>query len=155
MLEFKSSFFKSMPFGFLYIFLLLDSVYVFGISVSAQGDVNIGLATLALILFGTATLLFSYVFVFIPALPLKSGPIARNAFIFTLIEWKTNIVILASAIVPILVLVIIASYSFIIASVLLMTLLVFIHFSISQLIICLAVNRPMQKRIIEPYEQNQ
>lgn len=148
--EFKSSFFKSLPFGLLYAFLLLDSVYALGISMT-RDNVNIWTATVAFLLFGAATLFFSYVFVFIPSLPLKNKHIAKNAFIFMLTEWKTNLILLASTIALIALLMILVSYIFIIAFVL----LIFIYFTFGQLIICVAIDSPMQKRIIKPYEQNQ
>jgi len=147
--EFKSSFFKSLPFGIPYIFLLLDSMYAFRISVIGD-SVNVPAAALAFCLFGAATLFFGYAFVFIPALPLKNRHIAKNAFIFMLTEWKTNIIMLAVTLAMTAALVLTAIGSIMIA----LTLLVFIYFSLSQLMICAAVAQPMQKRIIEPYELN-
>ncbi|MCL2486126.1 MAG: hypothetical protein FWE86_00820, partial [Oscillospiraceae bacterium] len=80
----------------------------------------------------------------------KNRHIAKNAFIFMLTEWKTNIIMLAVTLAMTTALALTAMGSTMIA----LALLVFIYFSLSQLMICAAVAQPMQKRIIEPYELN-
>ena len=146
--EFKGSFFKSLPFGFLAAFLLLDSFLAYQIGVSG-GGVRVGMAALAIALFGVCVLFSGYAFVFIAALPLKGRHIAKNALILMFTEWKTNLVILAgAAALPVLTALI--AYR---APVIALTLLLFIYFSFSRLLVCTAVFTPMRRRIVEPYEQ--
>ena len=148
--EFKGSIFKSLPFGVLYVFLIFDSFLATSMSITENG-VNIPIATLAFFLFGSAIVFFSYVFVFIPALPLKNRHIAKNALIIMLVEWKTSTIIFASTVAMIIALLTIATYSIMIA----LLPLVFIYFSFIQLIICTAVNQSMKKRILDPYEERE
>ncbi|MCL2670554.1 MAG: DUF624 domain-containing protein [Clostridiales bacterium] len=148
--EFKSSFFKSLPFGVLYAFLLLDIQYA--VRLSAAGEsLNVWIAALAFCLLGATIVFFSYAFVFIPALPLKGWPVAKNAFIFMLTEWKTNIILLVCAAVLTGGLAAIAYYVPVPA----MALLLVIYFAFCQLLVCTAIMEPMRRRIIEPYEKTQ
>ena len=142
--EFKASFLKAMPFGLLVAFLLFDSYYALSISTSGGGILP---GALGLFLLGLSVLLGSYAFVLMAALDLKGRHIARNALILMVTEWKTNLVIIGS----------IVAMAFIIAALFPYTvvLLLFIWFSLQQLIICTAVNETMQRRIIVPYEQSQ
>lgn len=143
--EFRAELFKSLPFGILYAFLLFDSYYAFSWSISGENGLELLPAAVGFFLFGTAAVFFGYVFVFLPTLALKNRYIARNAFIIMLTEWKTSLVILGSTL----------AMSFFAAAFLPYTVffLLFIGFSLSQLIVCTAVNEPLQRRIIEPYEQ--
>lgn len=148
--EFKESFLKSLPFGLLFAFLIFDSIIAFTMSLTENG-VNIPSLALAFFLLGSSIIFFNYVFIFLPALALKNRYIAKNAFIFLMTEWKTNIIILSATAVMIFTLLSIAAYSILPA----LLVFVFFYFSFMQLIICTAVNQPMIKRIVEPFEQSQ
>lgn len=146
--EFKANLFKSIPFGILFIFLAFDSYCFFCIS-AAPGEKAVRLlAAAAGFAFLAFAVIFSgYVFVFLPTLALRNRHIAKNAFIIMATEWKTSLLILASS----------AVMAFITAAFFPFTavLLAAVWFSFSQLIICTAVNEPLQRRIIEPYEKSQ
>lgn len=146
--EFKANLFKSLPFGILSVFLACDSYCFFFIS-GAPGVTAVKfLAAAAGVVFLAFDVIFSgYVFVFLPTLALRNRHIAKNAFIIMATEWKTSLLILGST----------AVMAFITAAFLPFTavLLVFVWFSLSQLIICTAVNEPLQRRIIEPFEKSQ
>ena len=148
--EFKGSFFRSIPFGAIFAFLLLESIIACRISFTESG-ISIPIMAPAIFLLGITIIFFSYVFIFLPAFDLKNRHIAKNAFIFTLTEWKTNLIIIACTAVMTIILAAIAMYAILIA----IFLFVFIYYSFSQLIICSAAIAPMKKRIIVPYEQNQ
>jgi uncharacterized membrane protein YesL len=142
--EFKSSFFKAMPFGLLVAFLLFDSYYALSISTSGGGILP---GALGLFLLGMAVLFGSYAFVLLPSLDLKGRYITKNTFILMMTEWKTNLAILGTALALGALIAAIFPYSTI--------LMLFISFSLMQLVICTAVNGPLQRRIIAPYEQRQ
>ncbi len=142
--EFRADFFKAMPFGLLVAFLLFDSYYALSISISGGGILP---GALGLFLLGLGVLFGSYAFVLMSALDLKGRHIARNAWILMVTEWKTNLVIIGSIVVMALLIVALFPYT--------VVLLLFIWFSLQQLIICTAINQTMQRRIIEPYEQSQ
>jgi len=146
--EFKGSLIKSLPFGIVAAFLVLDAAWSFSLGFSENG-VSIPAMALALFLFGLAAVFSGYVFVFIPALPLKNRHIAKNAFIFMLTEWKTNAIVVAITVCMAIILLTIAAYSIMIA----LAPLVFIYFSFGQLVICTAVSHPMKRRILGPPEQ--
>lgn len=143
--EFKAELFKSLPFGLFYAFLLMDSWYFLRISAAEYGH----MLTLALGFFflGFGVLFCGYVFVLLAALPLKNRDIFRNTLILLATEWKTNLILLGSALLMALMIAVLFPYTAI--------LLLLIWFALSQLIVCTAVNVPLQKRIIGPYEEMQ
>jgi hypothetical protein len=146
--EFKANFAKSLPFGLLAAFLLFDCYYAFSWSMSAGGTgMDIVLIIIGFLLLGIAILFSGYVFVLLPALDLKNRVIAKNAFILMWTEWKINLVILGCTIAMLSVIV-----AFFPVSVILLPV---IWFSLLQLIVCTAVNEPLQARIIGPFEQRQ
>jgi len=144
--EFRSNFWKSLPFGLFGGIGLFASYYFlsYGTSVSSDGLEVISTA-LGIFLLVVVALFLNYVFVFLPVLDLKNKQITRNALIFLIMEWKTNLVMLG--IVTITVLFSIALFPF--------SLFTLTLFSISfmQYVICVAVNNPLQKRIIAPFEE--
>ena len=144
--EFKANFFKSLPFGLLFAVLLFMSYYALSISISLSNSSSLDVfsGAIGLFILGLVLLFSSYVFVLLPSLALKNRHIAKNAFILMLSEWQTNLVIIGSIAVMAFVIVALLPYTLI--------LLAFVGFSLSQLIVCTAVNGPMQRRIIEPFE---
>ncbi len=144
--EFKSNLFKSLPFGLLFAVLLFMSYYALSVSTSSgDSSLNIFAGAIGLFILGLTLLFSSYVFALLPSLALKNRYIAKNALILMMTEWKTDLVIIGS----------IVAMAFIIAAFFPYTvfLLPVIWFSLSQLIICTAINEPLQRRIIGPYEQ--
>lgn len=144
--EFRANLFKSLPFGAVGGALLFASYYSlsFGTSLLSNG-VEVLTTALGILILVFAVLFLNYAFVFLPTIDLKNGYIARNAFIFAVTEWKTNLIILAIVLLTALFSVLLFPYSLI--AVLLLA------FSFQQYVVCSAVNAPMQKRIIGPYEQ--
>ncbi len=146
--EFKANFKKSLPFGLFAAFLLFDSYYAFSWSMSAGGTgMDLVLIVIGFLLLGITILFSAYVFVFLPTLDLKNKLIAKNAFILMWTEWKTNFIILGCTIAMLFLIVAFFPVSVIF--------LVAIWFSLLQLIVCTAVNEPLQARIIGPWEQRQ
>ena len=96
---------------------------------------------------GLILLFSSYVFVLLPSLALKNRHIAKNALVLMVTEWKIDLVIIGSIVAMAIIIAAFFPYTVI--------LLLFIWFSLQQLIICTAVNETMQRRIIDPYEQSQ
>ena len=143
--EFRANLWKALPFGFLCGTGLLASYYFlsYGTSILTTG-VEVLSTALGILLLAFAVLFTQYAFVFLATLNLKSGQIARNALIFTITEWRTNGIILTNIIVTALVLALLFPYT--------LVLLLFVSFSLQQFVICAAVNTPLQKRIIGPYE---
>jgi len=144
--EFKGSFKRSIPFGILFAFLIFDIVFLYNAGFTENGD-NAPIAALMFFLFGATALYFGYLFVLIPAVDLKNKDIARNALLLMLTQWKTNIVMLTAAVSFLFLLWLLAWYSLL----LVLPVLVIINFSLYQLIICTAVDQPMQKYIIGPH----
>jgi uncharacterized membrane protein YesL len=142
--EFKANLFKALPFGIVCGLLLFASYYFLSLSVSYG---TLMTAVIGFMLLGFAVLFGSYAFVFLPALDLKSRHIARNAFIFAMVEWKTNLIILGCVVGIALLAAALFPYT--------IALLVFMLISFCQLMVCGAVNSPLQRRIIGPYEQMQ
>jgi len=146
--EFKGNLFKSIPFGILFAFFILDSYYFFSFAAAPGDRGTTMLAAAAGFLFlGFAVVFSSFVFVFLPTLALPNRFIARNAFILMLTEWKTSLLILGST--TAMTLVTAAFFPFTII------LLLFNWFSLSQLIVCTVVNESLERRIIAPYERKQ
>ena len=146
--EFKANLLKSLPFGLLFTFLTLDAYFFFN-SASVLGDpgMNILAGAAGCVFLGFAVLFGSYVFVLLPTLALTNRYIAKNAFILMLTEWKTSLLILGCTIAAAFITTAFFPFTII--------LIVFILFSITQLIVCTAVNEPLQRRIIGPFEQMQ
>ena len=146
--EFKANLLKSLPFGILFAFLTLDA-FIFFNAASAEGSqgVNILAGAAGCVFLGFAVLFCSYVFVLLPTLALRNRYIAKNAFILMLTEWKTSLLILSETFVA----------AFITAAFFPFTIIpaVLILFSLTQLIVCSAINEPLQRRIIGPFEQMQ
>lgn len=146
--EFKANLFKSLPFGLITALLLFFSYFAFSWSLSAGGTgMDIVLIVIGMLLLGIAILFSGYVFVFLPALDLKNKLIAKNAFILIWTEWKTNLVLLGCTFLMLFIIAALFPVSVILLPV--------IWFSLLQLIICTAINEPLQRRIIGPYEQRQ
>lgn len=145
--EFRANLWKAVPYGMFGAVLLFASYYFLSLSISASAA-RIGLFPAAIgLLFLFFTVIFlGYAFVFLPALDIKNGQISKNAFIFAVTEWKTNLVILASVAVTALFSVTLFPY--------MLFSLAFLSVSFMQYVICAAVNHPLQKRIIGPYEEN-
>ena len=147
--EFKRCFFKSIPFGSLFAFFVFDSLLAYNAGVAGE-SASIGYLALAFCLLGVTVMFFGYVFVFLASLDLKNKQIVKNAFIFMLTEWKANIAIIGSVLISAGIMVL----SVFVSLVLTFVLLIFIYFSFAQLAVCVVVNRPMEKRIIAPYEES-
>ncbi len=143
--EFRANFWKVMPFGLFGGFSLFASYYFLSLGTSAyENGVDVVSVAIGILLLIFAVLFLDYAFVFLPTLELKNGPIARNAFIFLVTEWKANLAILASVAAAVISTVMLFPYS--------LFTLIFFSVSLMQYAICAAVNRPLQKRIIGPYE---
>ncbi len=146
--EFKSNFLKSLPFGLVTAVLLFFSYYAFSWSLFAGGTgLDFVLIITGFLLLGITILFSSYIFVFLPTLALKNKLIAKNAFILIWTEWKPNFVILGCTIGMLFII-----FAFFPVSIVLLPV---IWFSLLQLIVCTAVNEPLQRRIIGPWEQKQ
>ena len=144
--EFCANFWKAMPFGLFGGFSLFASYYFLSLGVSAAEDrVALLPAAIGILLLFFAVLFLNYVFVFLPTLELKNGQIARNAFIFLATEWKANLAILTSVAATVIFTAVLFPYS--------LFTLAFFSVSLMQYAICAAVNQPLQKRIIGPYEE--
>lgn len=144
--EFRANLWKAIPFGLIGGFSLFASYYFLSLGVSTAEDrVALLPAAIGILLLVFAVLFLNYVFVFLPTLELKNGSIAKNAFIFLLTEWKSNFAILASVGVT-------AAFGAMLFPYSLFT-LVFFSCSLMQYAVCAAVNGPLQKRIIGPYEE--
>jgi uncharacterized membrane protein YesL len=145
--EFRVNIWKALPFGFIGGITLFASYYFLSISISGAGDrVELLSATIGILLLLFTVLFLNYVFLFLPTLELKSSQIARNALIFTVMEWKTNLVILASTVILSMLTVLFFPYS--------IPLLVFLTIALQQYFVCTAINKPLQRRIIGPAEGN-
>lgn len=144
--EFRANLWKALPFGLFGAICLFASYYFFSLGTSvSQSGVEVITTALGLLLLFFAILFFSYTFVFLPTLALKSGQIARNALIFTFTEWKTNVAILASTVI----LTLLTVFFFPIT----LLPLVLLTVALQQYIVCAAVNEPLQRRIIGPAEE--
>ncbi len=144
--EFRANLWKALPFGLIGAAALFASYYFlsFGTSVSPNG-VEVLTTALGIMLLAGVVLFFNYAFAFLPVLDLGNKQIARNAFIFLITEWKTNMVILGIVTAT-------AVFSITLFPLSLLTLVVF-SISFMQYVICVAVNKPLQKRIISPFEE--
>ncbi len=144
--EFRANLWKALPFGLFGAFCLFASYYFLSLGTSiSQSGIEVITTALGILLLVFAALFFSYVFVFLPTLDLKNNQIARNAFIFMITEWKTNLMILSIVTIT-------AAFSFALFPLSTITLTLF-SVSFMQYVICVAVNGPLQKRIIEPFEK--
>jgi len=144
--EFRANLWKALPFGVFGGIGLFASYYFlsYGTSLSSDG-VEVLSTALGILLLAFIVLFLNYVFVFLPALDLKNKQITRNAFIFLITEWKTNLVILGIVTIT-------AVFSIALFPLSLFTLTLF-SVSFMQYVICAAVNGPLQKRIIKPYDE--
>lgn len=144
--EFRANIWKALPFGLLGGIALFASYYFlsYGTSVSSNG-VEVISTALGILLLAVVVLLLNYVFVFLPVLDLKNRQIARNALIFLITEWKTNVVILGIVMGTVV-------FSIALFPLSLFT-LALCSISFMQYVICVAVNGPLQKRIIKPYNE--
>lgn len=141
--EFKAELFKSLPFGLLCALLLFDSWYVLSISAGANGTNMLTLA-MGFFFLGFGVLFCGYAFVLLAALPLRNRDILKNVLILMATEWKTNLTLLCSALIMAIIIIALFPYS---------VMLLLSWFALSQLIVCTAVDVPLQKRIISPYEE--
>jgi uncharacterized membrane protein YesL len=144
--EFRANLWKALPFGVLGGIMLFASYYFLSVSTSAVADrIEPISAATGILLLCIAVLFLNYVFVFLPTLELKNAQIARNALIFTIMEWKTNFMILGIVAVTV-------AFSIALFPISLFTVTLF-SISFMQYVICVAVNGPLQKRIIKPYNE--
>lgn len=143
--EFRLNLWKAIPFGLAGAASLFASYYFLslGTSLSSSGIEVISTA-LGLLLLAFTILFFGYVFVLLPTLDLSNRQIARNAFILLVTEWKTNGILLLSTVMMTLVHVLLFPYS--------LPALALVSVALMQYIVCAAVNEPLQRRIIGPYE---
>jgi uncharacterized membrane protein YesL len=117
------------------------------LSISASpNQIEAFTAAIGLLLLFFAVLFCGYVFAFLPTLDLKNSQIARNAFIFMVTQWKTNLAILGSVAASVLFVVAFFPYS--------LFFLLFITVALQQYMICAAINKPLQEKIIGPYEEH-
>jgi len=145
--EFRANLWKALPFGLIGGITLFASYYFLSISTSAAADrVEPFTAAIGILLLCFTVLFLNYVFLFLPTLALKNSQIARNALIFTITEWKTNLAILASTVLLTTLTVLFMPYS--------VVLLVFVTIVLQQFIVCAAINEPLQRRIIGAAETN-
>ncbi len=145
--EFKANVLKGLPFGILQAFLLFDAYYLLSLSTSAANGFELISGTLGFLCTGFAILFFGYVYVLLPTLSLPNRYIAKNALILMSIEWKTNFVMLGAVLIMGLFTLAFFPYTLFFS--------VFITVALTQMIVCTAVNGPLQKRIIGPYEERQ
>jgi uncharacterized membrane protein YesL len=144
--EFRANIWKALPFGLIGAVVLFSSYYFLSLSISiSPNHIDIVTAAIGLLLLFFAVLFLSYVFAFLPTLDLKNKQIARNAFVILITEWKTNLAILGSVVACALFTAVLFPYS--------LFFLLFFTISFQQYMICVAINTPMQARIIGPYEE--
>lgn len=144
--EFKANFLRGMLFGLLCAAILFASYYFLSLSISyGQNGFDVITGAIGFLLFGFAVLFSSYVFVFLPTLELNNMGIAKNAFILSVTEWKTNLVIVGSLLTTTLLTIAFFPYTIFV--------ILIILFPFYQLIVCTAINGPLQRRIIGPYEE--
>jgi len=143
--EFRANLWKALPFGVVGGITLFASYYFlsYGTSISSDG-VEVLSTALGILLLAFVVLFLNYVFVFLPVLDLRNKQITRNALIFLITEWKTNLVILGIVTIT-------AVFSIALFPLSFFTLTIF-SVSFMQYVICVAVNTPLQKRITAPYE---
>ncbi len=146
--EFRTNLWKAMPFGLLGGLCAFASYYFLslGTSLSPTG-VEVFTTAFGILLLAFVVLFLNYVFVFLPTLDLSNRQVARNALIFLSTEWRTNLLILVSFTVMVLFSVLFFPFTLVTLSL--------ISLSFQQYVVCAAVNGPLQKRIIGPYEQKQ
>ncbi len=144
--EFRANLWKALPFGCIGAICLFASYYFLslGTSISSNG-VEVISTALGIVLLSFTVLFLNYVFVFLPTLDLPNRQIAKNAFIFLITEWKTNMVILGSVAIT-------ALFNVTLFPLSLFTLVLF-SIAFMQYVICSAVNHPLQKRVIAPFEE--
>ena len=146
--EFRANIWKAMPFGFAAAFCLFAAYYFLSLGTSmSQGGVEVITTALGILLLVFAVLFFSYAFAFLPTLALKNAQIARNAFIFTVTEWKTNGIILAITLATVLFSLLLFPFS--------IAALALFSIAFLQYTVCAAINAPLQRRIIGPYEEKE
>ena len=144
--EFRSNIYKALPFGFIGGACLFASYYFLSLGTSlSTNKIELITTALGIFLLVFIVLFLNYVFAFLPTLALSNKQIAQNAFIFLLTEWKTNLIILLSVAATVLLSVSLFPYSLVLLLVILLSLL--------QYSICVAINHPIQKRIIKPFEE--
>lgn len=145
--EFRANLWKALPFGCIGAFSLFASYYFLSLGTSvSQNGVDVITTALGILLLVFAVLFLSYVFAFLPVLDLKNKQITRNALIFLLMEWKANLAILSIVTIT-------AVFSFAFFPLSLFT-LALSSVSFMQYVICVAVNSPLEKRIIKPFEES-
>lgn len=145
--EYRANLWKAIPFGAIGGACLFAGYYFLSFGTSALSNgVEVISTALGLLLAMFAVLYLTYVFVLLPALDLPNRQIARNAFILLITEWKTNGILLLSAAVSVVFHVVLFPYS--------LAVLALISLALTQYIACAAVNQPLQRRIIGPYEAN-
>lgn len=144
--EFRANLWKALPFGVLGGTMLFAAYYFLSLSISTDSNrIAIIPAAIGLLLAIVSVLYVNYAFVFLPSLDLKNRDIAHNAIIFIVTEWKTNAVILVVTVIMVFASISLFPYSLIF--------LMLLSFSLQQYLICTAINKPLQKRIIGPYEE--
>jgi len=144
--EFRANIWKALSFGLIGAVVLFSSYYFLSLSISiSPNHTDIFTAAIGLLLLFFAVLFLSYVFAFLPTLDLKNKQISRNAFVFLITEWKTNLVILGSVAASALFTAALFPYS--------VVFLLFFTISFQQYMVCVAINTPLQSKIIGPFEE--
>ena len=144
--EFRANLWKAITFGLTCDLSLVASYYFLSLGASiSQSGVEVITTALGMLLLLFAVLFSGYVFVFLPTLDLKNGQITRNALIFMVTEWRTNLLILGIAALT-------AGFTIALFPLSLLPLSLG-SISFMQYVICVAVNSPLQKRIIAPFEE--
>lgn len=144
--EFKQSLLKCLPLGILSFVLGFYAYYLLSVSGNFEGspmrDMIFGIGIGVLIF---DILLTSYVFVMTAMLDLPNRYLLKNALILMIAEWKNSLILAAETFVFAGIILAAAPYSF---------WLIFLGYSIQQLIVYAIVEPAVNKRIIEPYEKS-
>jgi uncharacterized membrane protein YesL len=142
--EFKTGFFKAFMAG-LIIIVLAAVVGLIGYMVMQLGGLIGALGVAFIIVFGLWLYVSScYLFVLISTVDLSLLNCVRNAVLLALLETKQNLLLL----IP-LVLMAACAALFPVS----LPLLLFVMFSLCQLMVCTVTGKVIQKRIIEPHEK--
>ncbi len=146
--EFKSSVLRALPLGILSGGLLFASYYCASLCISNSAEIlSLAFGTLGALFCLSGLLIGSYGFVLFPMLDLKGSQILRNAACLIMLEGKRDILILCCCAVSAF----LCAFAFPVS----LAFMLFLHFSLTQFIICALVNEVAQRRIIEPFENAQ
>ncbi len=143
--EFRSSFLKSVSFGFLFGAGFAASYYLLSLGISnGQSIYGVLFLSLGICSLLISALLGSWTFVLTAMLPLKSADILKNARALAGLEGKRNLVILS-------ILAASTAFTLLLFPISLAPALFFLP-SAAQFSLCFIVNSAVQERIIAPFE---